>query len=167
MVARPPRSILALTEEIIEDRAPRDVPILSVVSQAFYEVPAVRRKMAATVEAIYRRQSPTAFDASDGSLVLQLTLVLLNGAATGAFDDATVERGRPVADWLARRRLSWRLRRRRAAQGADTPIPALPPVRASQIAGHARRLAGRCGLTEAEAEMYAGRLVSVLEEAPV
>lgn len=167
MAPRPPRSLLALTEEIIEDRSRPDVPIVSVVTQAFYEVPAVHRKMAATVEAVHRWQSPTAFDASEGSLTLQLTLVLLNGVVTGAFDDATAERGRPVADWLARRRLSWRLRRRRAAQGADTPVPALPPAHAAQIAGHARRLAGRCGLSGPEAEAYAGHLISVLERAPV
>jgi hypothetical protein len=39
---------------------------------------------AATVEAVYRWQSPTAFDANEGSL----TLALLSGVATGAFDAA-------------------------------------------------------------------------------
>ncbi|WP_184949025.1 hypothetical protein [Paractinoplanes abujensis] len=164
---RPPRSVLALSEEIIEDRTPQDVPILSVVTQAFYEVPAVRRKMAATVEAVYRMQSPTAFDAAGGSLALQLTVVLLNGVAADAFDDATAQRGRVVADWLARRRLSWRLRRCRAAQGADTPVPVVSPDLAAQIAGHARRLAHRCGLNGPEAEAYADRLVSVLTPAPL
>jgi hypothetical protein len=162
MTPRPPRSVLELTEEIVTDRSAQDLPILSIVTQAYYEVPAVRRKMATTVQAWYRRQSPTAFDASGGSLSLQLTLVLMNGAAAGAFDAATALTGSPVADWRARRRLSRRLRRRRAAQGPDTPMPAMSPELADQVAGHARRLAGRCGLSETEADLYASRLASVL-----
>ena len=162
MRMRPPRSVLALTEQIITDRSAPDLPILSVVTRAYYEVPAIRKKMAATVEAPYRMQSPTAFDAGGGSLTLQLTLVLVNGVATGAFDAATAQSGRAVADWLARRRLSWRLRRRRASQGAQSTVPDLPAGLAAQVAAHARRLARRCGLSDPEATIYATYLVTVL-----
>ncbi|MFY1659707.1 hypothetical protein [Micromonospora sp. WMMD1274] len=161
---RPPRSVLALTGEIVAARSAQDLPILSVVTQSYYEDGAVREKMAGTVQARVRRQLPTAFDPNGGSLVLQLTLVLLNGVAAGAFDAATAERGQPVADRLARCRLWWRLRRRRAASGADTPLPPISTGLAAQIAGHARRLARRCGMSEADASRYATELVAALTD---
>jgi hypothetical protein len=162
MRPRPPRSVLAVTEEIIAGRSPQDQPILSMVTRSFFDVDAARRGMADTVQTPFRRQMPTAFDASAGSLTLQLTLVLLNGVATGAFDPATAETGRPVADGLARCRLWWRLRRRRASEGADTPVPPVTAELAAQLAGHARRLAVRCGLSEKEAAEYADCLVDHL-----
>jgi hypothetical protein len=108
-----------------------------------------------------RRQSPTAFDSTLGSLSLQLALVVLNGVAAGAFDERAGTRREPFSTWWGRRRLAARLRRR-APSGADTVIPVMTAERAARIATQARWLAGRAGLADDEAQRFAGRLSEIL-----
>jgi hypothetical protein len=166
MRPRPPRSVLALAEEIVAERSVPELPILSVVAPTYFGRDEVRREMAGTVQGLTRRQLPTAFDAAAGSLTVQLTLVLLNGVAAGAFDATTAEPGGRIGNRLARIRLSRRLRYRRAADGADTAVPPVSTELAAQIAGHARRLARRCGMSEPDADRYAALLESKLIAEP-
>jgi hypothetical protein len=151
---------------IVSELSPADGPVLSVATRAVYESNAGLDRMARVVLGWSRRQSPTAFDSALGSLTPQLTLVVLNGVAAGAFDDRDAARGGSLSAWWARRRLARRLRRRRAPDGADTVVPVLAVDRAARIADEARRLAGRAGLAEEEAARFAARLSAVLSDAP-
>jgi hypothetical protein len=155
------RTIVRLTEIVIAECAPVELPVLQVTSNAFDEEPAVRRRVTRAVLGASRRQTATAFDAELGPLTLQLTLVVLTGVTTGAIEpDGAEPRGR-LAEWWWRRRLVARLLSRPHA-GADAVVPALPIDRARAIARVGHRLAGRAGLSAAEADRFAACLTTVL-----
>ncbi len=142
-----------LAEELLSDLSPDDLPVLSVAMRQFYASSATQGRMVASVALWSRRQRATAFDDRLGSLALQLTLVVLNGIATGAFEDLARQRGpRWWRDWRLARRL-----RRRAPAGANTRVPVLAQDRAVSLAETTRHLATRAGLSaEGAAAFTAG-----------
>jgi hypothetical protein len=137
--------------------------VLSVATRAFDD-PVSGSRMKKSVLRWSRRQAPTAFDSALGSLTLQLTLVVLDGVASRAFDVVDGARHGPVSAWWVRRRLAVRLRRRRALEGTDSMVPVVGASRAERIAGEVRRLAQRAGLTESEAQRFAWRLTELLTD---
>lgn len=152
---RQPRTIARLAQVVITDHSAADLPVLGVASSAFRDVPAVRGRMVKTVMGHGRRQSATAFDSTLGSLRLQVTIVILNGVVTGAFDGY-------ATGWWGRRRLAARLRRVRPGTGPETEVPVLGPERAVVVNSAGRDLARRAGLSTVEADGLIGALVALL-----
>lgn len=154
------RTIYRLAEMMIAGYVGSDLPNLSITARAYFDDPAVRHRVARSVlaQGWSRRQAPTAFDARLGPLTAQLTLVILNGVATGAFDSDD--------RWWRRRRLARSLRRNRARQGSATVVPVLPAAQAARIAGDGRRLARAAGLSSEEADRFAERLGELLAPEP-
>src|SRR4051812_5860805 len=98
-----------LAEELLVELSPDDMPVLSLATRQFYTSASTQHRMVSAVAIWSRRQKATAFDEELGSLALQLTLVVLNGVATGAFDDSTPGRSpRWWRDWRLARRLRHR-----------------------------------------------------------
>lgn len=153
-----------LAENVVAKVASTELPVFTLVSDAFFTRPSVRRATADSLLGASRRGQPASLDPETTALVTQVVLLILNAVVADRLSKAVDKRAGSIQSWRAKRRLSRALKHAQAPHGARTPVVRLSETDVHAVGEVCRFIAMKAGLPAELAHRVANLLVASLTE---